>query len=311
MQTLILAVANSERPDRVQLVLVLAGGVQSSSTTTTTTTMDKQSLFATTRITAPTTDYYAQKLGDFKVVEFLEESGRGPCLNFGAAQADGAIYAFCHSDTRLPHHWDTKLIQTLYHHNTQGGGGARRTNSCAYGFGIDTSKEGLKGGPCPPGIGAVQTTANLRCRLWSLPYGDQCLSLRADDFRYLGGFPHQCFMEDYELIALLRKRVRLLPTFRRAIVAATTTTTVSNKAAEPSQIEDETLTIVPGAPALCSPRRWQRFGVVYVTYTNSKLVNLYAGGMTPDELYGLYYGHALAVVAPMSPWEIELDKLLI
>lgn len=113
-------------------------------------------------------------------------------------------------------------------------------------------------------------------------------------------------MEDYELIALLRQRVRLLPSFRRA----TATSVVHGCRAEPSQMEDEVLRIVPGAPALCSPRRWQRFGVVYVTYTNSKLVNLYAGGMTPDELYRLYYGQELAVVAPKSPWEIELDKLI-
>jgi hypothetical protein len=37
---------------------------------------------------------------------------------------------------------------------------------------IDTTREGLNGGSFPPGIRAVEVTANLRCQLWSLPYGD-------------------------------------------------------------------------------------------------------------------------------------------
>jgi len=122
-----------------------------------------------------------------------------------------------------------------------------------------------------------------------MPYGEQCLSLPASTFQYLGGFPNQCIMEDYELVSLLSQRMTLLPKFG---------------------VYKEQLKIVPCAPALCSPRRWQSFGVLYVTLTNSKLVNLYAGGLSPDQIYERYYGRKLLSFAPSSPWEKELHVLL-
>jgi hypothetical protein len=282
LQKLAFAFNNCDDSKQIQVVIVIAG-MQA--------ILDKESL-----LEASIQNCSMSQWGDMKVVEFLEESGRGPCLNFGAQNANAYIYAFCHSDTRLPLHWDTKLLETLYPSQRQ----TQRTNSCAFGFGIDTTPDSLCGGICPPGIGAIETTANLRCRWWSLPYGDQCLSLRSVDFHFLGGFPHQCFMEDYELIALLRKRVRLLPKFART----------SSAQSAAINLDSEELTIIPGPPALCSPRRWQKFGVFYVTYTNSKLVNLYAKGMTPDDLYQLYYGQGLSIRSPKSPWEMELDQML-
>lgn len=72
--------------------------------------------------------------------------------------------------------------------------------------------------------------------------------------------------EDYELVALLRKRASLLNTQPR-----------------------EAIKIIDGPPILCSPRWWQSFGVLYVIFMNSKLVSLYSGGLGPDDLYTLYY----------------------
>jgi hypothetical protein len=210
----------------------------------------------------------ANAWGSVRIVTFTEGTGRGPCLNFGARHADGQILAFLHSDTRLPEAWDARILATL----AGDGASGVRTNACAFGFGIDTSATGLNGRMYPPGIRAVETTANLRCRLWSLPYGDQCLCLPTNVFHYLGGFPHQCIMEDYELVGLLRQRAALLPRWN---------------------VAREALRIIPGSPALCSPRRWQSYGVLYVTWMNSKLVHLYAGGVSPDEIYQRYYGQSL------------------
>lgn len=308
VENLNVALDNSARPGSVQVVIVLAG---------TSPTISRHSLLSAMSCTmtannntTPATSML-DRWGHVLVVEFSQETGRGPCLNYGATHADGEILSFCHSDTKLPHHWDASLVNTWqanthnYCDSSTTIANARqklaRCNACAFGFGIDTTAHGLKGGPRPPGICAVQTTANLRCQWWSLPYGDQCLSMRATDFWYLGGFPHQCFMEDYELIALLRKRVRLLPQFQPKDVPGHR---------YDIDVEPETLAIITGAPALCSPRRWQRYGVLYVTFTNSRLVNRYASGMSPDELYRQYYGQALANVAPQSPWEIELEGML-
>lgn len=95
-------------------------------------------------------------------------------------------------------------------------------------------------------------------------------------------------MEDYEFVALLRKRAALLETKPR-----------------------EALKIIQGPPAVCSARRWQKFGALYVTFMNSKLINLYSGGMGPDQLYELYYGRRPPErESELSPWEIEMEMLL-
>jgi hypothetical protein len=255
---------SAHQPSRIQLVLVDAGFC---------TDLDD-------KVTA-------QAWGNVKRVSFLARQGRGPCLNFGAAQSEGRLLAFCHSDTQLPLNWDATLLAT-FPPKSATNAASPRANSCAFGFGIDTSATGLNGRAFPPGIRAVETTANWRCRLWSLPYGDQCLTLPANIFRQLGGFPHQCFMEDYELIALLRQRVTW--THRRF------------------GLPSEALRILPGPPALCSPRRWQRCGVLYVTYMNSRLVNLYASGVPPEDIYARYYGDYLSEADSLAPWEQELSE---
>mmetsp|Transcript_33920 Transcript_33920/g.41590 ORF Transcript_33920/g.41590 Transcript_33920/m.41590 type:complete len:93 (+) Transcript_33920:531-809(+) len=89
-------------------------------------------------------------------------------------------------------------------------------------------------------------------------------------------------MEDYELVSLFRTRAALLG-------------------------EDELKMFTEGT-AFCSPRRWQKFGVLYVTFMNSKFVNLYAGGMAADDLYRVYYGRMPPVRKwAVSFWEAELD----
>jgi len=224
-----------------------------------------------------------QGWGDLRFVEFTNGGGRGPCLNFGAKEATGRLYTFCHSDTTLPVSWDLKIISNLDEHHLDG---RVRANSCAFSFGIDTSEAGLDGGPYPPGMKAVETTANMRTHLYSLPYGDQVLSVPAVIFCYIGGFPDQCLMEDYELVSLLRRRAALLHKF--------------------SIPDEERLIIIPGPPALCSPRRWQKFGVLYVTYMNSKFVNLYASGLTPDDIFALYYKRPPPErSSKLAPWENE------
>ena len=225
-----------------------------------------------------------------KTVAFTDGGGRGPCLNFGAAHASGRILTFCHSDIRLPGKWDSS-IAAAFREEEKGTKAAVRSNACAFSFGIDTSCAGLNGGPRPPGIKAVEATANLRTHLYSLPYGDQCLSVPSDIFHLIGGFPDQCLMEDYELVALLRNRSALL--HRLGVT------------------QRERLHIIGGPAVLCSPRRWQKFGVLYVTWMNSKFVNLYVGGLHPDDLFRLYYGAPPpAREQELSPWEVELEVLL-
>jgi hypothetical protein len=206
--------------------------------------------------------------------------GRGPGLNQGASSATGRILTFLHADTRLTKGWNVAIVQAFQRNP--------KANSCAFSFAIDTSPLGLNGGPYPPGIRAIERTANWRTHWFHLPYGDQCLSLPRHVYDHVGGFPHQCLMEDYELVRLLRQRVADL--------------------GEELAILDMT--------AYCSPRRWQSLGVLYVTYTNSKCVNLYSrGDITPDDLFQVYYGAPLngnsnGNGTRKSPWEEELERRL-
>ena len=204
---------------------------------------------------------------------------------------------FCHLDTTLPRHWDDRIASALDHNGIASEGdlivsNAARENLCAFSFGIDTFPEGVSmpfveddrpfSAPancppyCPPGIRAIEVTANLQTHLYSLPYGDQVLLLHACVFDFLGGFPDQCLMEDYELVSLLRQRAALFAVPR----------------APGGNAAREGLVIIPGNPALCSPHRWQKLGVLYVTFMNSRFVNHYASTrrMGPDELFRIYYG---------------------
>jgi len=282
------ALASCQNPDRIQVVVVDAGGCQDLSLQV---------------LQRPYND--KRKWGQIKIVSFLSSdnpgtasttsSGRGPCLNFGAQHATGKILSFCHSDTVLPHHWDTKILDTLLRKSQD----SVCSNVCAFRFGIDTSSQGLSGKCAPPGIKAVEVTANLRCRLWSLPYGDQCLSIPAAVFDYVGGFPYQPLMEDYELVSFFRKRCALLVKFR-----SSTTTNV------PACLPDEQVSVISGDPVQCSPRRWQRYGVLYVTLLNSWIVSRYeCGQLSSHDVYQLYYGKSLPTAK--SPWEVELERLLV
>ena len=294
------ALETSNNPDEIEVIIVDAGGC----------TDLEEVVFLS---------YNEQQFGKISIISFTAGGGRGPCLNFGAANATGRILTFCHSDTTMPSHWDKRVVSTLEHDGIDDDElfrlGKTRSNSCAFAFGIDTSPAGLampfntssqfSSSPTssyfPPGIRAVETTANLRTRLYSLPYGDQVLSLHACVFHFLGGFPDQCLMEDYELISLLRRRAAMLHGV------------YPNGQMKLNRISYERLAIIPGPPALCSPRRWQKFGVMYTTFTNSRIVSLYAGvrKMSADELFQLYYGKDPPKRSSAdSPWELELKQLL-
>lgn len=53
--------------------------------------------------------------------------------------------------------------------------------------------------------------ANLRARLFALPYGDQGLLLRASDYARAGGYPDQPLMEDVALVRALGRPLIALP----------------------------------------------------------------------------------------------------
>jgi hypothetical protein len=202
--------------------------------------------------------------GDFQCVAYTGNGGRGPCQNFGAERATGRLFTFLHSDTQLPWHWDVK-VQCALRPSTDPNGKATIHHACSFSIGHNVSREGLNGHPYPWGIRSILFLGNVRAYLFRLPYGDHILAFPALYFRYIGGFPDQPIMEDYDIMDLLRRRAMLLR-------------------------GEETLCLIAPPTSLCSVRRWQALGVTYVTLTNAILVHRYAHqGWTAAQVYDYYY----------------------
>lgn len=102
----------------------------------------------------------------------------------------------------------------------------------------------------------LEHCANWRGAWFGLPYGDQALFLPAARLQTMGGFRELVLLEDLELVRRLRKMGRI------ALLAT---------------------------PALTSPRRWQRLGVVRTTLVNQLILLGFFCGLSPERL-GRWYG---------------------
>uniref|UniRef100_A0A7S0Y080 Uncharacterized protein n=2 Tax=Hemiselmis andersenii TaxID=464988 RepID=A0A7S0Y080_HEMAN len=114
---------------------------------------------------------------------------------------------------------------------------------------------------------------NARARGLQMPYGDQALLITRERFERMGGFRGDFpMMEDYEMMRRLR-RASLRASLRTG--------------------EDCRVRLLP-TPVSCSPRRWQRKGMVLTTVLNHAFVIAYAWGMaSPNTIYRLYYGRGV------------------
>jgi hypothetical protein len=245
--------------------------------------------------------------GDVTLVAHIGGGGRGPALNAGAAACGGRVVAFVHADCLVPDGWDLSIRSALPdddEEEEEGKEGRRspRVVATAFRLGIDCSETspwpeslfgfrwarsgapdaersaGLEGAEdrrrrCPRGIRAVEVMVNLRSSWLGMPYGDQALAMRLDDFWYVGGFPQQPIMEDYEFVSHLRLRASCPALEGRG---------------------GECLRVLPDA-CRCSPRRWQSHGVLYVTLANAVLVHRYTRHeddprrWDPDRVFEYYY----------------------
>jgi rSAM/selenodomain-associated transferase 2 len=126
--------------------------------------------------------------------------GRAFQFNLGAERAVSCdAFLFLHGDTILPRHYDETIRHTLSKPDTVAG---------AFSLGFRTSKRKLA-------LQMIAFFANLRSRLFQLPFGDQGLFLLSTTFYKLGGFPRQHFLEDVEIIRRLKRlkqgKIRIAP----------------------------------------------------------------------------------------------------
>lgn len=126
-----------------------------------------------------TTEVVSKLLTSFASVRVVEaESGRASALNAGAASARAPVLLFLHADTLLPEGWDVDVAAN-----------AAAPGVVAGAFSFSVNRGSFGGAEVPVGIGTMSAFANLRARMFQLPYGDQAMWMTAARFAAVGGFP--------------------------------------------------------------------------------------------------------------------------
>ena len=174
-------------------------------------------------------------------------AGRGAQLSRGAAAARGAWLLFLHADTVLSDGWGRAAASQL----------ARPGQAGVFRLALKPEEAGRSGASLPPRL--VAGGANVRARLFGLPYGDQGLLLAQSLYAQVGGYdPDLPLFEDVDLVRRLRRArgrgaLRLLPAY-----------------------------------AITSPRRYERDGYARRVAANQMLLARYLAGASPARLAARY-----------------------
>ena len=216
--------------------------------------------------------------GKFNIVTVpFEETlsgGRGKTLNTGAKIATAPVLTFLHADTKVPNGWDEQIKHALLFQSQQSNGDKYSStppiifpHACAFTMGIDRALSKNS-----PGLFGAELLGVLRCYC-GLPYGDSVLSFRRTMFDYMGGYPEQKFMEDYEVMDWLRLR---------SYIFSSSLSTSKNNYEGLVLLRDQ---------IRCSPRRWQKYGVAYTSLVNAVCIHRYrkVEGTTAEDLFEFYY----------------------
>jgi rSAM/selenodomain-associated transferase 2 len=163
--------------------------------------------------------------------------GRGAQMNAGAARATGNWLLFLHADSRLPPGW-----LDVFEHVT----GDPRLVGGWFRFALDAPNWQAR---------VIERLVALRIRIWTLPYGDQGLFVRADVFKRLDGYAEWPLMEDVDFVRRLRRA---------------------------GSVAELPLSLATSA------RRWQREGWFHRSSRNLLIVGLYFLGVGPDRLARWY-----------------------
>lgn len=164
-------------------------------------------------------------------------SGRGVQLRAGAKRARAPLLLFLHADVRMGEASLALLDEIAV---------ARPPCAMAFRLRIDASGVSYR---------LIEWATNVRSRLLALPYGDQGLVVRREDYVRAGGYPAVPVMEDVALLIALRRvtRVHLLD-----------------------------------AAVSVSARRWRAEGPLRRTLKNWLLLIRYLTGTPPERLVRRY-----------------------
>ena len=171
-------------------------------------------------------------------VVLSSSKGRARQMNQGAAEATGDILVFLHADTSLPAQATQLIIDALSKGDRHWGR-------------FDVSLPG-KGGM----FKVIAWFMNLRSRLTGIVTGDQCLFVKHEAFKQIGGFPDIPLMEDISISTRLKKLSR--PVCLKARVST-------------------------------SNRRWQEQGILRTILLMWYLRASYFFGRPAEQLVKIYY----------------------
>jgi rSAM/selenodomain-associated transferase 2 len=166
------------------------------------------------------------------------EKGRGNQMNAGASHAQGDVLLFLHADTILATGWDRAIEADLRNNRVVGG---------AFTFAIDSPLRQYR---------IIEAWVSMRCRVFSLPYGDQAIFVRSGVFKKLTGYKNIPLMEDVDFIGRMKKLGRITILKHRA---------------------------------LTSGRRWAANGLIRTAAVNQAVMLLYRLGVSAQRLAKLYY----------------------
>lgn len=137
-----------------------------------------------------------------KVIWKTSRPGRGYQMNTGVKSASGEFLLFLHADTQLPKGWAECARNCL------------RDPSVILGaFRFRPDQKGL-------GYRLLECGVWLRCIIHRLPYGDQALFVRMNDFRRIGGFRDWPLLEDVEWVERMKDHGRIVTLRQRVITSA-------------------------------------------------------------------------------------------
>jgi len=172
-------------------------------------------------------------------VSFIgSRKGRGIQMNMGASIAAGDVLLFLHADTTLERGWAAEILSALQDNSISGG---------AFTFSIHSLLRKYR---------LVEAWVKLRCKLCSLPYGDQAVFVRKSVFDFMGGYKNIPLMEDVDFIGRLKKLGAIVILSKKAIT---------------------------------SERRWSKKGPIKTAVINQLIMLLYKLGVNPCLLARIYY----------------------
>ncbi|MCX8084278.1 MAG: TIGR04283 family arsenosugar biosynthesis glycosyltransferase [Calditerrivibrio sp.] len=173
-----------------------------------------------------------------KVIKILSPKGRGEQINKGAEVAKGEILVFLHADSFISKGHILEIINN-----------ADRYDYGAFRLKIDHNKAIFR---------VIETMANIRTKLFRLPYGDQTIFIKKETLAKIGGVSSIKLFEDVDLVLRCRKQgLRFY---------------FSN------------------CYSYTSARRWLKKGIIKTSVKNLFFLTLFLFGKNPNKLYYRYYG---------------------